>query len=35
MEYLGGARYKKGAVLLFLVDDPENTIKLGPVSIMN
>lgn len=31
MEYLGGARYKKGAVLLFLVDDPENTIKLGPV----
>ncbi len=31
MEYLGGARYKKGAVLLFFVDDPENKIKLGPV----
>jgi len=31
MEYLGGARYKKGAVLLFFVDDPENKIPLGPV----
>ena len=31
MEYLGGARYKKGAVLVFFVDDPENKIKLGPV----
>ncbi len=31
MEYLGGSRYKKGAVLLFFVDDPENKIKLGPV----
>lgn len=31
MEYLGGARYKKGAVLLFFVDDPENQVKLGPV----
>lgn len=31
MEYLGGARYKKGAVLLLFVDDPENKIKLGPV----
>lgn len=31
MEYLGGSRYKKGAVLLFFVDDPENKINLGPV----
>ncbi|EKE04947.1 MAG: hypothetical protein ACD_19C00428G0009 [uncultured bacterium] len=31
MEYLGGARYKRGAVLLFFVDDPENKIQLGPV----
>lgn len=31
MEYLGGKRYKKGAVLVFFVDDPENKIKLGPV----
>lgn len=31
MEYLGGPRYKKGAVLVFFVDDPENKVKLGPV----
>lgn len=31
MEYLGGSRYKKGAVLLFFVDDPENKVPLGPV----
>lgn len=31
MEYLGGSKYKKGAVLLFFVDDPENKIQLGPV----
>ncbi len=31
MEYLGGAKYKKGAVLLFFVDDPENKVQLGPV----
>jgi len=31
MEYLGGSRYKKGAVLLFFVDDPENKINLGPI----
>lgn len=31
MEYLGGPRYKKGAVLLFFIDDPENNVKLGPV----
>jgi hypothetical protein len=31
MEYLGGAKYKKGAVLLFFVDDPENKVPLGPV----
>ena len=31
MEYLGGPRYKKGAVLLFFVDDPENKVPLGPV----
>lgn len=31
MEYLGGSRYKKGAVLVFFGDDPENKVKLGPV----
>ncbi len=31
MYSLGGARYKKGPVLLFFVDDPENKIPLGPV----
>lgn len=31
MEYLGGPRYKKGPVLFFFVDDPENKIPLGPV----
>jgi hypothetical protein len=31
MEYLGGPRYKKGPVLLFFVDDPENQVPLGPV----
>lgn len=31
MEYLGGSKYKKGAVLVFFVDDPENKVKLGPV----
>jgi hypothetical protein len=31
MDYLGGPRYKKGKVVLFFVDDPENKIPLGPV----
>lgn len=31
MDYLGGPRYKKGPVLLFFVDDPENKVPLGPV----
>jgi hypothetical protein len=31
MEYLGGPRYKKGAVLVFFVDDPDNKVPLGPV----
>lgn len=31
MDYLGGSRYKKGAVLVFFVDDPENKLPLGPV----
>ncbi|MBL7036844.1 hypothetical protein ISR94_03335 [Candidatus Microgenomates bacterium] len=31
MEYLGGPRYKKGPVVLFFVDDPENKVPLGPV----
>ncbi len=35
MEYLGGSRYKKGAVLLFFVDDPENKVPLGPVKYNN
>ena len=35
MDYLGGPRYKKGPVLLFFVDDPENEIPLGPVDYSN
>ena len=31
MDYLGGPRYKKGPVIIFFVDDPENKIPLGPV----
>jgi len=31
MNYLGGARYKKGPVIIFFVDDPENKVPLGPV----
>jgi hypothetical protein len=31
MNHLGGPRYKKGPVLVFFVDDPENKIPLGPV----
>lgn len=31
MYELGGPRYKKGPVLIFFVDDPENKIPLGPV----
>lgn len=31
MEALGGPRYKKGPVVLFFVDDPENQVALGPV----
>ena len=31
MEYLGGPRYKKGPVVIFFVDDPENEVPLGPV----
>ena len=31
MDYLGGSRYKKGPVLVFFVDDPENKVPLGPV----
>jgi hypothetical protein len=31
MNYLGGARYKKGPVVIFFVDDPKNQIPLGPV----
>ncbi|OGM14059.1 hypothetical protein A3D84_03045 [Candidatus Woesebacteria bacterium RIFCSPHIGHO2_02_FULL_42_20] len=31
MEYLGGSRYKKGPVLVFFVDDPDNNVPLGPV----
>jgi len=31
MDYLGGPRYKKGPVLIFFVDDPENKVPLGPV----
>ncbi|MEK7550702.1 MAG: hypothetical protein AAB535_02865 [Patescibacteria group bacterium] len=31
MNYLGGSRYKKGPVIVFFVDDPENEVPLGPV----
>lgn len=31
MNHLGGARYTKGKVILFFVDDPENKVKLGPI----
>jgi hypothetical protein len=31
MEYLGGKRYKKGPVLFFFIDDPENKVPLGPI----
>lgn len=31
MNYLGGSRYKKGPVVIFFIDDPENKVKLGPV----
>lgn len=31
MNYLGGPRYKKGPVVIFFVDDPDNKIPLGPV----
>lgn len=31
MEYLGGLKYKKGPVIVFFVDDPDNKIPLGPV----
>jgi hypothetical protein len=35
MNSLGGARYKKGPVIMFFVDDPENRIQLGPVEYNN
>lgn len=31
MDYLGGDIYKKGPVLMFFVDDPDNRVPLGPV----
>ena len=31
MTHLGGERYKKGPVVVFFVDDPENKVPLGPV----
>lgn len=31
MNYLGGSRYKKGPVVVFFVDDPDNKVPLGPV----
>ena len=31
MRHLGGPRYKKGPVIVFFVDDPENKVPLGPV----
>ena len=32
MDHLGGPRYKKGKVVIFFVDDPNNQVKLGPVT---
>lgn len=31
MDSLGGPKYRKGPVVVFFVDDPENKIPLGPV----
>lgn len=31
MQALGGAKYTKGKVIMFFVDDPENKVPLGPV----
>jgi hypothetical protein len=31
MNYLGGPTFRKGPVLVFFVDDPENKVPLGPV----
>ena len=31
MRSLGGKKYKKGPVVIFFVDDPENNVPLGPV----
>jgi len=31
MNYLGGSSYKKGSVIMFFVDDPNNKVPLGPV----
>jgi hypothetical protein len=35
MQHLGGQGYKKGSVILFFVDDPENKVPLGPVEYYN
>lgn len=35
MQALGGAKYTKGKVIMFFVDDPENTVPLGPVDYNN
>ncbi len=35
MNYLGGSRYKKGPVVIFFVDDPQNLVPLGPVEYNN
>lgn len=35
MNYLGGPKYKKGAVLVFFVDDAQNKIPLGPIETVD
>ena len=35
MESLGGPKYTKGPVVVFFVDDPNNTVPLGPVDYNN
>jgi hypothetical protein len=32
MSYLGGDKFRKGPVLVFFVDDPDNKVPLGPIN---
>lgn len=35
MHTLGGPKYKKGAVVVLFIEDPQNQIALGPVTVTN